>query len=79
MLLQKLLEGKTVKVMTDMLVEVELTIKSVKENKHSRDLEPATRENDYWPQSETWSTYTLIFTNGAKKVYTSLNDIKIVD
>lgn len=35
----ELLKGRRMKVMTDMLVEVELTIKEVKSNFHSRPLE----------------------------------------
>lgn len=50
--LTQLLKGKLVKVMTDAKVEVELEIKEAKEERHSRDLEPATRENDWWPKSE---------------------------
>lgn len=74
-----LLKGKKMKVMTDMKVEVELTIKEVKENHHSRDLEPATRENDWWPASTSWTNYTVTFTNGAQKTYDSLNQIKIYE
>jgi hypothetical protein len=74
-----LLKNKKMKVMTDMKVEVELTIKEVKENHHSRDLEPATRENDWWPASHEWKNYTVTFTNGAQKTFDSIDQIKIVD
>ena len=67
------------KVETDMKVSVELEIKEVVENHHSRDLEPATQKNDWWPASEDWKTYTVFFTNGAQKNFTSLDSIKVVD
>lgn len=49
--LLELLKGKEMMVETDMKVPVKLTIKEVKWNSHSVDLEPATRENDWWPAS----------------------------
>ena len=73
-----LLKGRKMKVMTDMKVEVELTIKEVKEDSHSVDLEPATRENDWWPQTRDWKTYTVTFENGAKKTYDNLSQIKVI-
>ena len=74
-----LLIGKKVKVMTDARVEVELEIKEVSEQHHSQDLEPATRENDWWPKSRDWSTIDVTFTNGFKKSYNNLSEIKLVD
>ena len=65
--------------MTDMKVEVELIIQEVKENNYSRDLEPATRENDWYPASTEWKDYTVFFTIGAQKTFSSLGDIKIID
>jgi hypothetical protein len=72
-----LLKGKTIKVKTDVGVEVPLVIKEVKEDHHSQDLEPATRENDWWPASRDWTTYRVTFTNGYSKEYSSLNDLNI--
>lgn len=77
--LTQLLKGKLVKVMTDAKVEVELEIKEVKEERHSRDLEPATIENDWWPKSEDWTTIDITFTNGHRKSYRSLNEIQLVE
>jgi hypothetical protein len=74
-----LLKGKKMSVMTDMKVAVELTIKEVEPNHQSRDLEPATQANDWWPASESWTTYIVHFTNGARKEYPSLEEIKIID
>lgn len=77
--LSKLLKGKMVKIMTDALVEVELEIESVNEQKHSRDLEPSTQANDWWPASEDWSTFNVRFVNGYVKTYSSLSQIKLVE
>ena len=77
--LTDLLKGKLVKIMTDAKVEVELEIKEVKEERHSRDLEPATRANDWWPKSENWTTIDVVFTNGFRKSYRTLNEIKLVE
>ena len=41
-----LLKGKIVNIMTDAKVVVQLEIETAEENRHSRDLAPATREND---------------------------------
>jgi len=71
-----LLKGKKVKVMTDARVEVVLEIKSAEETRHSRDLEPATPQNDWWPKSEDWTTIDVEFTNGFTKSYRSLSEIK---
>lgn len=52
------------KVMTDMKVEVELVIEKVEEKHHSQELEPATRENDWWPASRDWTTKRVQFPQG---------------
>ncbi len=77
--LTQLLKGKKVNYMTDAKVMVELEIKSVTEQHHSRDLEESTRENDWWPRSEDWKTIDIEFTTGFKKSYRSLSEIKLVD
>ena len=69
MKLLELLVGRTMKVMTDMKVEIELEIHEVKENHHSRDL---------WPATENWTTYTVKFTNGASKNFNSLGEIDVI-
>jgi hypothetical protein len=75
----ELLKGKKMKVMTDMRVEVELTIKNVEEERGSRDLEESNSSNDWWPKQETWVNYIVYFTTGACKKYTSISDIKIIE
>lgn len=65
--------------MTDMKVEVELVIDSVKESHHSEDAGPSTRENDWWPPQREWTTIDVTFTNGVKKSYESLSQLKLVD
>lgn len=78
MKLTDLLKGKKVNYMTDAKVVVQLEIESAEEKKHSRDLAPATRENDWWPPSEDWSTIEVEFTNGFRKSYRSLSEIELV-
>jgi len=75
----ELLKGKKMSIMTDMKVEVELIIESVNEEHHSQDIGPSNAANDWWPEQRTWQTFTVKFTNGAKKVYSSLSEIKIID
>jgi hypothetical protein len=76
--LYDLLIGKKVNIMTEAKVEVQLEIESVDPQNHSRDLEPATRENDWWPKSEDWTTYNVKFTNGYVKSYPNLESINLV-
>lgn len=75
----QLLKGKRMKVMTEVGVEVEVTIKEVKENHHSQELEPATPQNDWWPATRDWTTYTVYFTTGKSKTFSSLNELQIID
>lgn len=72
-----LLKGKTVTVKTDVGVDVDLVIKEVKKNNHSEDLAPATPANDWWPPTRDWTTYTVFFTNGAKKEFSSIEEIQV--
>jgi len=78
----ELLIGKKMKVMTDMKVEVELTIKEVKDTSHSttRQITPDTPENDWWGDTETTQhpSFTVIFTNGATKKFNSISQIKVI-
>lgn len=74
-----LLKGKTIIVRTEVGADVELQIKEVKENNHSAVLEESTRENDWWPATRDWKTYTVYFTNGHSKTFDSLDQIKLKD
>jgi len=78
MKLNDLLKGKKVNIMTDARVVVQLEIENVEENKHSKDLAPATRENDWWPPSYDWTTIDIKFTNGFTKSYSSFSEIDLV-
>lgn len=78
MKLTELLKGKVVNVKTDVGVTVQLVIETAEENHHSRDLEPATQENDWWPATQDWTTIDVKFTNGYTKVYRSLSEIDAV-
>lgn len=77
-----LMIGKKMIVKTDMKVDVELEIKKVTEdiNTITRDLEPSTQANDWWPAQESTTTvkYIVEFTNGATKIYGSLKEIKLI-
>lgn len=73
--LTDLLKGKKVNYMTDAKVVVQLEIKTAEEKLNSRDLAPATRENDWWPPSENWITIEVEFTNGFRTSYPSLSKI----
>lgn len=64
--------------MTDAKVVVQLEIKTAKEKYHSRDLAPATKENDFWPPSESFTTIEVEFTNGFRNSYSSLSEIELV-
>lgn len=75
----ELAKGKKIIVKTDVGVDVELEIKNIEANHNSRDLEESNAANDWWPAQETWTTYTVYFTNGHSKVYSSMSEIKIID
>jgi hypothetical protein len=77
MQLLDLLKGKKMMVQTDMKVTVEMEIKEVIEENHSVETGPSTRENDWWPPTENWKTYTVKFTNGASKTFNSLSEINV--
>ena len=77
MTILELLKGKKMMVETDLKVVVELEIKEAIADHHREDLEPSTAANDWWPKSRDWTTYTVKFTNGASKTFTSINDIKV--
>ena len=76
--LTDLLKGKKVNYMTDAKVSVVLEIESVEEKRHSVDLEPATRENDWWPKSNDWTTIDVKFTTGFIKSYRTITDIDLI-
>ena len=76
--LTELLKGKKILYMTDAKVNVVLEIESVEEKRHSRDLEPSTRENDWWPKTEDWTTIEVKFTSGFVKSYPSLSSIDLI-
>lgn len=75
--LRNALLGKRVKIMTDMKVEVELTITDIKQVSHTRDIGPSNGGNDWWPDQETWYTYLVSFDNGVVKDYSNLESIKL--
>ena len=76
-----LLKGKVALVNTDMNVEVELIIREVVENTSnwSRETEPATLENGWWPSEVHGSSteYVVHFVNGVTKRYGRIGDIRL--
>jgi len=74
----QLLVGKKMKIMTDLKVEVELEIKEVIPQHHSRQITPDTAENDWWGETQDWKTYLIKFTNGASKTFDSITEIKVL-
>ena len=74
-----LLVGKTVRVMTDMKVEVELEIESVEQITKNNVITPDTRENGFWGESYDSYTYEVTFTNGSTKTYSDIGQIKVED
>ena len=74
----ELAKGKKMIIETDMKAMVELEVKNIEPVSHSEELEPSTPQNDWWPKTNVWTTYVVHFTNGAKKEYQSLHDIKFI-
>lgn len=74
-----LAKGKKIIVHTEVGVDVELTIKEIKQNNHSRDVGESNAANDWWPDSIEWTTFTVFFTNGHSKNYDSMSQIKIIE
>lgn len=79
MTLYDLMKGKQVKVMTDAKVEVLLTIESVTPNNHSKSIGESNAANDWWPETKDWTTYTVKFTNGFVKEYSSIEEIELIE
>lgn len=78
MKLLELLKGRKMKVRTDMNVDVELTIESVTENSSYVETGPSNAANDWYPDGYTQTSYTVKFTNGATKRFTSLSEIDLL-
>ncbi len=76
--IQDLLIGKSVMVMTDMKVEVQLKISKIENTSWTQQITPDTKENDWWGETKTHRRYTVTFENGAKKNYESLESINII-
>lgn len=74
----ELMAGRKIIVETEVGAYVELTIKEVKREHHSEDLEPSTQANDWWPASREWDTYVVYFTNGHHKIYDNLESINVI-
>lgn len=72
----ELLEGKDMMVMSDM-GEIRLTIKKVEIDRLHVQLEPDTRENDWWGASCDYDEFVVTYTNDHKKRFKSISEIKV--
>ena len=64
-LLKKSLIGKKLRHKNRYGRMVELEIEDIKTTHHSEELEPATRENDWWPASRDWTETKIYFVDGS--------------
>lgn len=58
---------------------VVLEIENVISEHHSRDLEPATPQNDWWPRSEEWDVNKIYFVDGSSIEFSPNMKLDIVD
>lgn len=56
-----------------------LEVESVKMDSVTRDLEPSTQANDWWPASETRQFIKVIFVNGSYKEFDINNKWDIIE
>lgn len=71
-----LLVGKRVEHVNSHCRKVALEVEDVRFNTHTRELEPATPQNDWWPRSETRQWLDICFVGGSKmeaSLYTNIN------
>lgn len=78
-LLKSSLVGKKIKHKNQYNREVILEVEDVKIEHGSRELEPATRENDWWPQEESWTHHYLCFVDGSKIRFEPATTLVIVE
>lgn len=78
-LLKSSLIGKKVKHTNQYRRKVILEVEDVSIENGSRDLEPATQANDWWPASESWTNYYLHFIDGSKITFNPETEIEIID
>ena len=74
-----LAKGQKIVVMTDAKVEVILEVESITSVTNSREIIPASRENDWQGTDQTWETYNVKFTNGFVKSYPSIGSIIFIE
>lgn len=76
--IMELLKGRKINYLTEALVPVRLEIREVRRLISFRPLEVASKENDWWPRTETLESIEIEFTNGFKRKYKSLFEIDFV-
>lgn len=59
--------------------EVVLEVENIKVEHGSRDLEPSTAANDWWPAQETWTNYYVCFVDGSKISFSASTKFDIVE
>jgi hypothetical protein len=64
-ILKKALIGKKLRHRNQYGRTVVLEIEDIKTTHHSEELEPATRENDWWPASRDWTETKIYFVDGS--------------
>lgn len=65
-LVKAFLIGKKLKHRNQWRRDVSLEVEDVILESGSRDIEPATRENDWYPASVSWSNYLVTFIDGSQ-------------
>jgi hypothetical protein len=56
-----------------------LEIEDIKTTNHSEPLEPATRENDWWPASNDWTETRIYFVDGSNILTNQGDKLDIFD
>ena len=65
-LLQQSLVGKKLRHNNQWNRKVILEVEKVENKTETRDLEPPTQANDWWPKSESWSWFEVTFVDGSR-------------
>lgn len=56
-----------------------LEVENIKVENGSRELEPSTRENDWWPAEERWTNWYMCFVDGSQIEFNPESEIKIIE
>lgn len=78
-LLKNALVGKKLKHRNQHGRDVILEVENVENKSDSRDLEPATQANDWWPASETWHWIEVTFIDGSRVKFDTGTNFEIIN